>query len=506
MTHQMNILIIGDSFAADWSAVDSTYPGWPQLLAKKHSVTNLAQAGCSEYKILQQLKTQQNLNSYDWIIVCHTSLARIHTRKHPVHHSDQLHAHADLIFSDIEYHTALDKKQKNRALVSAHDFFVYHYDDDYNRNMHQLIVKEIHQIIGNTPVVVVDNFNQLNPSDYKFFLDFTKITQVIPGKINHCSSQGNIDICHSILDIIDQAKSVLPGMVLRSLRLAELDYLAPDDPAVSSGFDTNYPWPVTYKFNSRGYRDLDWPKDLQTLKSSIWCIGDSATMGIGVPIEHSWPSQLEQKLNNRTIKIAMLGASNEWITRKITSLVKEIHPSTIVVHWSFTHRRELAEVNLPQVANLYWKTFYNAIRDADWPDVDLHEFNTLPDVIKQEINDIHYNPNIDKFNFDSIDYEIYDEDRILHYAESANTADNTENLLACVSITESLAQKHGINLIHSFVPRFAPAPESRRIMQKMQELNLKFVPELVQVDLARDGFHYDIKTATNLVDQVIELM
>ena len=51
----MHLLIIGDSFAADWSVKYADKKGWPNFLAEKYSVTNLAQAGCSEYKIKKQL-------------------------------------------------------------------------------------------------------------------------------------------------------------------------------------------------------------------------------------------------------------------------------------------------------------------------------------------------------------------------------------------------------------------------------------------------------------------
>jgi len=48
----MKILICGDSFAADWTV---KYPGqgWPNMLAQQHEIVNLAQAGCSEYKIFK---------------------------------------------------------------------------------------------------------------------------------------------------------------------------------------------------------------------------------------------------------------------------------------------------------------------------------------------------------------------------------------------------------------------------------------------------------------------
>ena len=48
-----NILIIGDSFAADWTVKYPTVVGWPNLLAKNYNVVNLAQAGAGEYKIYQ---------------------------------------------------------------------------------------------------------------------------------------------------------------------------------------------------------------------------------------------------------------------------------------------------------------------------------------------------------------------------------------------------------------------------------------------------------------------
>ena len=60
----MNVLIAGDSFAAEWPGSN----GWVKLLAKKYNVKNVAQAGVSEYKILQQINTA-NLDKYDLVIV-----------------------------------------------------------------------------------------------------------------------------------------------------------------------------------------------------------------------------------------------------------------------------------------------------------------------------------------------------------------------------------------------------------------------------------------------------
>jgi hypothetical protein len=279
----------------------------------------------------------------------------------------------------------------------------------------------------------------------------------------------------------------------------------PEDCANTQHFK-NYPSPVSYCHNSRGYRDQEWPQSLQELNQAVWCFGDSFTVGYGCPHSHAWPFLLQQQLNQRCINVSMNGGSNEWIARKIHELANECVPSTVVVHWTYTHRRELSEFNLPKIANQHWKIFYNNIRDPQWPTVDLDQFHTLPEFIKNEILDLHYNPTVEKFSFDCISPQIYDDDRIAHYSENATSVDDSNNLLCCIDSVEQLAQSRGINLIHSFIPRFATPKESARIMEKMKESNVKFIPELIQIDLARDGLHYDIKTAQSLVQQIIELM
>ena len=90
----MKILVAGDSFAAEWPGNN----GWVKLLAQKFPVTNVAQAGVSEYKILKQLV---NLDDYNIIIVSHTSPSRIHTPKHPLH-TKGLHKDCDLLYNDID--------------------------------------------------------------------------------------------------------------------------------------------------------------------------------------------------------------------------------------------------------------------------------------------------------------------------------------------------------------------------------------------------------------------
>ena len=102
----------------------------------------------------------------------------------------------------------------------------------------------------------------------------------------------------------------------------------------------SYPHQISYQYNSRGFRDSEWPSAIDDLQNSIWCIGDSFTVGLGSPIEHTWPYLLQKNTGKRTINISMDGASNDWIAGRVLEINKEICPNIIVTQWSYLHRRE----------------------------------------------------------------------------------------------------------------------------------------------------------------------
>jgi hypothetical protein len=102
----------------------------------------------------------------------------------------------------------------------------------------------------------------------------------------------------------------------------------------------SYPHKIEYHYNSRGFRDAEWPEDMLELKEAVWCIGDSFTVGIGSPAEFTWPQRLSSAINKRTINVSMDGASNEWIARIAQHIISAVNPKKIVIMWSYTHRRE----------------------------------------------------------------------------------------------------------------------------------------------------------------------
>ena len=133
------LLICGDSFAADWT-VKVKGKGWVNLLEQNYKVTNLAQAGCSEYKILKQLQSV-DLDRYDLVLVSHTSPYRLYVREHPVHSKDILHKNSCLLYSDVLEH--LPKYPELKPVV---EYFDKYFDIEYAEHMHSLLLQEIEEI------------------------------------------------------------------------------------------------------------------------------------------------------------------------------------------------------------------------------------------------------------------------------------------------------------------------------------------------------------------------
>jgi hypothetical protein len=233
----------------------------------------------------------------------------------------------------------------------------------------------------------------------------------------------------------------------------------------------SYPHKVEYRYNSRGFRDAEWPSDLSDV---IWCIGDSFTVGLGSPREHTWSYILQQRLGRRTINLSLDGASNNWIARIGSAILAESPNAVIVVQWSFLHRRELcAEASLKKG----FPEFYKSVADPTWPTCnDLDDFKKLPKQIQEEIKQLHNWP----------DCHSTSESRRAYYIDSTTEED--------VVNTQSCIQQLQGNVVHSAVPNWAPPgtklPYSNIILTK-------------QLDYARDGFHYGILTSNSLVDQII---
>jgi hypothetical protein len=194
----------------------------------------------------------------------------------------------------------------------------------------------------------------------------------------------------------------------------------------------DYPHPVEYQCNSRGFRDSEWPNSIDELKNAIWCLGDSFTVGIGSPLEHTWAWQLSKLSDQRVINISMDGASNQWISRTAKKIIGSVAPKQMAIMWTYTHRREhhnsllsdehrrlhfikstpqqdwdnflyckndvepgaqrLVQFTIPNFYNLDIDSIWNKIKGQDWPaepPTTVTEFNALPQWILSEIKNLH---------------------------------------------------------------------------------------------------------------------
>lgn len=182
------LLICGDSFSCKWPSTNNI--GWPTLLESDYDITNLSQAGVSEYKIYKQLSSI-DIKKYDKIIVCHTSPYRIPIEVHPYFKKETLHKNSDLIFKDVE-----SKKFSSFKMFIAYYFFKFFFNIEYFKFSHLLILNEIKKVNSN---IVHITFFKLESSDV---LDLSNYFMKFRGDVNHLSKEGNFKVYSHIKNIL----------------------------------------------------------------------------------------------------------------------------------------------------------------------------------------------------------------------------------------------------------------------------------------------------------------
>ena len=187
-------MISGDSFAADTAIVNPTAQGWVNLIAKEHAVTNIAQAGISEYKILKQIQSV-NLYNFDQIIIVHTSPYRVHIKEHPIHLNSPLHKNCDLLYTDL-----VNAHSKNAIVDTGIKYFKYIFDEVYYNDLHTLMVDEIRSITSKCKVLHVTFFED----QHYAFLNLSNIWKQHPGDTNHLNNAGNQLVFNRITQWINQ--------------------------------------------------------------------------------------------------------------------------------------------------------------------------------------------------------------------------------------------------------------------------------------------------------------
>ena len=104
-----------------------------------------------------------------------------------------------------------------------------------------------------------------------------------------------------------------------------------------------------YQFNSWGFRG---PEYTQYIGNPVnICLGDSFTVNVGGPIEHSWCSQLALHFDIPTLNLGMDGAGNDAIRLVYNRACEIFDVQNTFVMYSFLHRRLVDNRFIQQVHN-----------------------------------------------------------------------------------------------------------------------------------------------------------
>lgn len=192
--------------------------------------------------------------------------------------------------------------------------------------------------------------------------------------------------------------------------------------------------PVHYQFNDVGFRTH---ASNQFQSNAILVLGDSFTLGLGNNATERYSDLIEQQLSHQVLNFSLNGASNDWISRKLQQLLKLFQPRAIIVHYTFSHRRE--------------RPF------PDWHDNERTECE--PFYSSQE------------------NYQ--------------NWFENFQTVCALAGNTK---------LIHSFISNWHDQSVN------YSALGQNIIPPVMQLDFARDGFHYGPRTHRWLADRITNLL
>jgi hypothetical protein len=99
---------------------------------------------------------------------------------------------------------------------------------------------------------------------------------------------------------------------------------------------------VGYEFNSLGYRGPEFER--RPGEAAVMFVGDSNTVGVGMPWEGMWTTRITQRLEERWGKpvrqcnLGWLGTGSDYAAMMVHQAVDVIRPDAVFVLWSFTSR------------------------------------------------------------------------------------------------------------------------------------------------------------------------
>jgi hypothetical protein len=113
--------------------------------------------------------------------------------------------------------------------------------------------------------------------------------------------------------------------------------------------------PISYQYNSQGFRTHDLTSYIG--KEVNIALGCSHTEGIGLPIEMTWPSKIEQQTKLTTLNLGLGQGSTDTVARILTNVSELFSINTVYILWPAfdrfeTYSRDSIESIIPNSASL----------------------------------------------------------------------------------------------------------------------------------------------------------
>lgn len=278
---------------------------------------------------------------------------------------------------------------------------------------------------------------------------------------------------------------LLPNIIIPRLANKCLEFYSPDTLADcgSRRHFKSYPHDVNYKFNSRGFRDQEWPDDLE---NAIWCLGDSATNGVGAPIEHSWPSQLSKITGIPTINLGIRATDNYTISTVAREIIINVQPKNMLILWTHLERRpidnthsEIVDYSRQLIVDDY-SEHYDFFKKCI---LNLTEVNVKTNIVHSLQNDVVY---------DELVNDIWNSVRDLSWPKTLKDIDTLDP-----GIVDELRTKHKV---YDQLTKIFDWYKFKREFIKNE------ISKFDRVDLARDGIHWDVVTNVSIANKFKDLL
>jgi len=192
--------------------------------------------------------------------------------------------------------------------------------------------------------------------------------------------------------------------------------------------DEWYNYPIQdfdYQFNSWGFRGPEYNEHVGQPVNI--CLGDSFTVNLGGPVEHSWCSQLAEHFDIPTLNLGMDGAGNDAIQLVYKRACELFDVQNTFVMYSFLHRR--------LVDGEFKHHTYTSYEE----DLEYFSEHRITDVIEAALPNRFYGTN-EKNLLNSLEIYMFDTP-VQYYIDCKNTVDQNRQLYTHKEAYNSLRGK-----------------------------------------------------------------